>query len=324
MVNYLPIELHTHTNNSYGSYTTQELITKSKEFGYTAIFITDHNSFSAHEDVKDKDLKSILPIFKGTEWTTFYGHMVILGCSTMSDWTKATIDNMDECIMEIKKDDNVAVGLAHPYAIGNPICTGCHWEFNVRNWDQIDYIEIFNSANPQEIYWNEDAYLMWVRQLNKGYKIACASGRDWHRDPNGNDNIPLTYLGIDGKLNEVNAVKSIKQGRIYSSLGPKMISKFELNGELFNLGDTINENKEINISITITKSSIEYNDKFNINPKVLRIYKNNEYMDIEIDYDKEINTSLISEKGYIRFEVLGSIKNNKLTKILVSSPIYVR
>ena len=103
-----------------------------------------------------------------------------------------------------------------------------------------------------------------------------------------------------------------------------MISKFELNGELFNLGDTINENKEINISITITKSSIEYNDKFNINPKVLRIYKNNEYMDIEIDYDKEINTSLISEKGYIRFEVLGSIKNNKLTKILVSSPIYVR
>ena len=322
MITYLPVELHTHTNHSDGSYTVTELVKKAKKFGYSAIFLSDHNTISPYEEVINKHLNKILPVFKGVEWTTFYGHMVILGCNVMSDWTKATKDNMDECIAEIKKEEDVVIGIAHPYAIGNPICTGCHWEFNVKNWDNIDYIEIYNSANPQDVFWNEDAYLMWTRKINAGYKIACTSGRDWHRDPRDNDNIPLTYLGIDGELNQTNAVKAIKKGRVYTSLGPVLDIKINVDGNEVNLGDTIESNKQVDINIKVLKPVM--NSQFDIEVELLRFYNSpKDFMDINIEYDDENQIRFISEKGFFRFEILGHIKNSKLTKLVVTSPVYV-
>jgi len=49
--------------------------------------------------------------------------------------TKATLSNMEECIDEIQKESKDAVfSINHPFDMGNPICTGCHFEFNIKDY----------------------------------------------------------------------------------------------------------------------------------------------------------------------------------------------
>lgn len=318
---YYPIELHTHTEHSDGSFKPIELIKKSEDFGYAGFFLTDHNTMSAHEQVNQEN-HSIL-IMKGIEWTTFHGHMLVLGCTEAGDWTKANLDNIDECIAELRKSDDVAIGIAHPFAIGNPVCTGCHWEYKVENWKNIDYIEIYNSANPQNLPWNEEAYKFWVNMINKGYRLACAAGRDWHRDESENSNVAVSYIGLDKELNQKNIISAIKSGKIYTSLAPYLEIEIEQNNNVYTIGDEVMSGSII-LRTFIGMPRIKGLQDNDFEIKKLLIYNNKDIIKEEnIDISKRRDFNLNVEKGILRIEVVGRMKENENTKLLISSPIYI-
>lgn len=320
---YKPIELHSHTINSDASFTPRELLEAAKDFGYEGIFVTDHNTNATLEQIYDQNLdKEILPAFKGSEWTTFYGHMLILGNEEMGDYTKAQIDNISYCIDEIRaNDENIIIGIAHPYAIGNPFCTGCHWDFEVDDPSKFNYLELANSGNPQENPWNELAYKKWIELIGEGYRLAALAGRDWHGPSDNEQNYAINMLGFSDEVNEKDALDAIRNLNTYISYGPIM----DLEIENINLGDEISENDKIKGSVKLKEANFKNYENFNIKPNRFLIYNNDDIIfDQEISYEKPLEFDVNCKSGYIRFEVIGDLKEVKDYHLVVTSPIFVK
>ncbi|MBR3738122.1 MAG: CehA/McbA family metallohydrolase, partial [Eubacterium sp.] len=95
-MSYLSCELHCHTFHSDGRFSPTELQQAAKENGLSLIALTDHNTFSGCAELDD----NITPAIPGIEWTTYYGHILVLGAKGFVDWRNATPDNIDEKLCE--------------------------------------------------------------------------------------------------------------------------------------------------------------------------------------------------------------------------------
>ncbi len=174
---WLACELHTHTLHSDGSQTLEELANGAVRLGFNAIALTDHNTMSGLVGREEIERQTGLIILPGMEWTTFYGHMVTVGLHTYADWRQAGRGGIDEGLAEVHRLGGLA-GLAHPFRIGSPACTGCFWEYEVKDWNAVDYIEVWSGTLPSIQTDNRRAFELWTDKLNEGYRIAATSGRD--------------------------------------------------------------------------------------------------------------------------------------------------
>ena len=127
---YVKCELHTHTLWSDGTMTPEELVENAVRRGYRAIASTDHNTWFAYPRIKAAADRAGLVAVKGIEWTTFYGHLTVLGGNSPVDWRDVGPTNIDEKILEARASGD-AVVLCHPARIGGQICCGCHNDFDI-------------------------------------------------------------------------------------------------------------------------------------------------------------------------------------------------
>ncbi|MCI1136474.1 CehA/McbA family metallohydrolase [Enterococcus gallinarum] len=94
---YYPIELHAHTCHSDGDFSIHQLIQAAKEEPYQVLTVTDHNTFAPYaqwrqeklEQNQQDDFDGNLLVVPGIEWTTFYGHMLVIGANQVIDWRQA-------------------------------------------------------------------------------------------------------------------------------------------------------------------------------------------------------------------------------------------
>ena len=96
--------------------------------------------------------------------------MLVLGANDFVDWRDAQPDNIDEKIKQVKAVGGI-VGIAHPYQLGSPLCTGGCWEFNVRDWRNVDYIEVWHQNLYSAKRENERALELWTSLLAKDIKL---------------------------------------------------------------------------------------------------------------------------------------------------------
>ena len=80
MIRYRPFELHTHTVHSDGDFTPAALVQAAHDFGCAGIALTDHNTDAGMQEIYEAARDSLLPVIPGIEWTTYYGHMLVIGC----------------------------------------------------------------------------------------------------------------------------------------------------------------------------------------------------------------------------------------------------
>ena len=85
------------------------------------------------------------------------------------------ISNIDSTIESIRADGGI-VGIAHPFQLGTPICTGGHWDYKITKWENVSYMEIFSEGSPFMNTANKKARRLWHSLLSKGYKIAPTMG----------------------------------------------------------------------------------------------------------------------------------------------------
>jgi len=239
---WLACELHTHTFHSDGKQTLLELATGAKRLGFDCITLTDHNTMSGLQGKEDIEQETGIAIIPGMEWTTFYGHMVTVGLDAFIDWRKAEPDMIHVNVAEVHKQGGVA-GLAHPFRIGTPVCTGCFWEFNIRDWNDFDYIEVWSTTFAPVKQDNQRAFALWTSLLNEGVRIAATSGRDWHRQEETEDPLSVTYLGLkegDASIQEA-TVNALREGRVAVTIGPlvTMEVRSEASGAAYGLGAAI-------------------------------------------------------------------------------------
>lgn len=314
-MSYLPCELHCHTVHSDGAFQVRELLENAKADQLSIIALTDHNTFSGHAELDD----TILPAIRGIEWTTYFGHMLALGAKEFVDWRDAVPTNIDEKIKEVKSAGGI-VGIAHPFQMGSPICTGGRWEFKVNDWNNVDYMEIWHEDLSVISSENKKSLALWTSLLDKGCKIAATYGRDWHRKETSG-HYGCTYIDIDGEVNEKNALCAIKNGKTVVSSGAKFFFNLHRDGITYSIGDTVKSGNYTFSFFTDLHSRQKDSGEESIRYKKIKIVTNGSKVILETGFDKrKVNLSL--KKGHwYRAELWGSV-DEKAQVLTITSPVY--
>jgi len=225
MKQWLPYELHCHTFHSDGKQSLKELAEAAKALGLHGVALTDHNTMTGLSNREEVVASTGIEVIPGLEWTTFFGHMLTLGLQEYVDWRNLSPFHIHRGIEGVHRQGGI-VGVAHPFRVGSPMCTGCYWEFEVSNWKDIDYIEVWSGLFPSIRRNNHRAFAMWTDLLNQGYRIAATSGRDWHTSDPVSEPISATYLGLSDEVTASSgitksALDALKRGSAAVSMGPR-------------------------------------------------------------------------------------------------------
>lgn len=205
---YYPFELHCHTIHSDGRFTPRELVEAAAERGLRGIALTDHNTASGVDEAVRAGEESGVVVIPGIEWTTFYGHITVLGGHSDIDWRTVTPDNASDKILRATQSGDIA-SLAHPYRVGYPVCTGGRSEFPAEIFDVLTGYEVCSGLLDDPT--NSRSLKEYSELVSSGKRLAALYGRDWHAK--GNDNgFGVTLIGISGVINAENALEAIRNG----------------------------------------------------------------------------------------------------------------
>ncbi len=316
-MSYLPCELHCHTVHSDGDFTVKQLQQAADNDHLALIALTDHNTYSGCDELDD----SIVPAVHGIEWTTYFGHMLVLGAREFVDWRDAVPDNIDEKIKAVKAAGGL-VGIAHPFQLGSPMCTGGRWEFNVRDWRNVDYMEIWHQEFSFDNYENDKAVELWTSLLDKGYKIAASYGRDWHR-PDGENagHFGCTYVDIDGEVNQQNALTAIRMGKTVASTGAKLFFRVHQRGRTYSIGETLRRGSAIFSFFIDLHSRRKDEGNEDVEYKTIRLITNGGECVMESALtERHIRVDLRRNHWY-RAELWGTV-NGVEKPLAITSPVY--
>lgn len=330
MIAYRALEMHSHTLHSDGVFTVEGLCRACKARELDGVALTDHNTTSGWQDLNPALEAQTLPVVRGIEWTTFFGHLLVLGPDKYVDWRSAAPDTIDACTSAIQQV-NGAVGIAHPFALGSPFCTGCHWEFNVRAWQHINYVEVWSEEFPQLNPINDLALQYWTDLLNRGHRLAATCGRDWHGPDNGKRlHMPVTYLGVEeGVVNTRTVRDALHRGRSYVTSGPAIdLTVVTRDGRACGIGDTVRaEEVRVHWRVDHTARRAQW-EGFDIRPEAVALVQNG----VPIEQIKcregagtdESQTGMTLWPGWLRLELLGSYMGRKDQLLAFTSPVYVQ
>lgn len=314
MKKWYPCELHCHTLHSDGSFSVEELLFAAKSRLLSGICLTDHNTISGWEET---ECEKELAVLKGIEYTTYDGHMLCLGTDKIIDFTD--ISNIDCAIGEFRENGGL-VGIAHPFQLGTPICTGGHWDYNITKWEKVNYIEVFSEGCPYLNTPNKKARALWHSLLDRGYRIAPSMGRDWHRTA-GNVNLAAcTYLLCEeGKLTEDKMKDAINEGRTAITTGP--FFSFETADGL-SVGDETAEGENTLIITLDTKRQKEVSPGQSFVFKEIRLVSNGSQA-VKTIPATEKNLTFRFEKGqWYSLELWGDIDEKTDTLLAFTGAIY--
>lgn len=316
-MSYLPCELHCHTVHSDGDFTVQALQKAACEDHLALIALTDHNTFSGCDELDD----SIVPAIRGIEWTTYFGHMLVLGAKSFLDWRDAVPDNIDEKIRQVKAAGGL-VGVAHPFQLGSPMCTGGRWEFNVRDWRGVDYMEVWHDAFSFDNFENDRALELWTSLLDRGYHIGASYGRDWHR-PTGKNagHFGCTYVDIEGGINEQNALTAIRMGKTVISTGAKFFFRAHQRGKTYNIGETLRRGQTVFSFFIDLHSRQKDAGSEEIQYKTIRLVTNGGECVMESALTERHVRVNLKRGHWYRAELWGTV-NSVEKPLAVTSPIY--
>ena len=308
-------ELHCHTVHSDGTFQPAELAESARANGLDLIALTDHNTMSGYADLAETGL----PFIRGIEWTTFYGHMLVLGQKRFVDWRDASPDTIDAKIAEVHRAGGLA-GIAHPFQQGSPMCTGCYWDFRVKDWSQADYMEVWHGSEfPPLSRHNVRAKRMWLELLNRGFHIAPVHGRDWHRDAYSPDPQACTYLDTD-IADEEHALEAIARGRTQISLGPELSWRLEGDAGVSVPGDTVTAGAYDLIASVDMERRKEVWQRYDIRPDRFVVYGTGETVLATLPADGG-DARVWLHGGYCRAELLGTARGKECA-IALTAPIY--
>lgn len=336
-VRWIACELHTHTQHSDGVQTLEELAAGAVELGFDAIALTDHNTMSGLAGKDSIASQYGLLILPGMEWTTFYGHMVTLGLSEYADWRSADPSQIVDGIQAVHHLGGIA-GLAHPFRIGSPACTGCYWEYELKDWSVVDYIEVWSGTFASIRTNNRRAFALWTDKLNEGFRISATSGRDWHAQMKTEEPLSVTYLGIpDGEQpTEELLVNSLREGRATVTVGPLLSLAIFADGHKFELGSVVSplqteDQRELQASVTIdftVRSGLWFLSDQTF--KLILCSDQGQELDIEVTWSKNNANEPVCLSGlplspgprkWLRAELWGIVQG-ALAIIAFTNPVY--
>lgn len=305
-LHFQKVELHSHTHHSDAVHTTTELINEAMKQEINWLAITDHNTLSAFDEVSG--IQHSIPLIKGMEMTTFFGHFLTLGYQNQRpmDWTSIDRFTINEKLKELK-EQGLIIGIAHPFDVGSPYCTGCRWQYVLETLEHIDFIEVWNSEDPHLSLSNADAVAKWTQLLNAGIEIAATCGRDWHHS--NTTKVPASfYVLANHHAVEKEILEAVKLGRSYMTLSAEI--DLAINDE-WTIGDRISlaDREEMLLQVRLTHADDV--DVVRIESNLGDLYETNQ---VDILY----KLSRIHDLRWLRVSAF----DKELNRILMTNPVY--
>lgn len=227
-------DLHAHTIHSDASWDVPDLAAYARHAGLDFITLSDHNTVSGlaqMDSLRGDDLLTL----GGVELTTFWGHALALG---RRDWVDWRVTPGQGGMPRIAEDVMAAGGtfiIAHPEAIGDPYCTGCHWGFDDMLPGPARVVGVWNTDWDSYSY-NEAGLRLAYTWMNRGLRMALTSGSDHHGGQMDGLAFNMVYAQ---ELNEDEILKAIRAGRLYISVGPMLKLEAAAAGKRAMMGDAL-------------------------------------------------------------------------------------
>ncbi len=313
------VEMHCHTVASDGDMQPEELVQNAIRRGYKAICLTDHNTISNVDNVKKYGEKYGLVVAGGIEWTTFWGHLTVIGQNSDIDWKTITPSNINAKIIRARQLGDI-VTIAHPKRIGSPLCMGCHNRFKITNWDYVTSYEVWSHYNPNLSLANKYAKQEWVSLLDKGYRLCALYGYDWHAPDEGGPSYAYTYLGIDGELSQKSICDAVEWGRSYITMGYKIDISLSDGKNTYGIGDEITAGRYR----LCVKSEKCKDYPYDVSLEKI-IFNGSACAEQTLDIvgSKAESDIIVEDKGYLRVEGIGKTQG-EFSDVFIASPIYIR
>lgn len=304
MIKYYPFELHTHSLHSDGAMTPTELAEYIKSSGLAGFALTDHNTSTGFAEAASAGEKLGLSVIKGMEWTTFYGHITVLGTPNV-DWRTVSPQTVSAKALEVRAQGG-AVGIAHPYRVGFPVCTGGSDDWGLEDYGAFSHYEIWSYENPAFDAGNALA-LKKYRQIVKLNRLAAVYGRDLHERSGGI--FASTYLGVEGAPDPQKAIKAVLLGRTYISTGVNAdIYLTGAGGARAELGDSVPAGS-YTLTVKINGGS----------PDALSLYDGSE--EIYLPVNGEFTSSVSVKPPYLQV-CLGKNEDGVIRNSLIATPFF--
>lgn len=321
---YYPFELHTHTVHSDGGFTPETLIKAVKAQGLKGIALTDHNTATGYKEAALIGSEEGIVVIRGIEWTTFYGHITVLGATDAIDWREVNPKNVCKKAEEVRSAGG-AIGIAHPFRLGYPLCTGGSddWELKLKEYAAFTHYEVWSYLSPSLDRTNALAEKRYDEILSSGVKLSATYGRDWH-DARDTEAYAATYLGIKGELNAENALDAVKNGRTYISTGVRLeVGIVSNNGHRFGIGDTAPEG-EYALKVALSEFTADYTRIYGVKAEEIKIFGTapDEKITLSVSQCEE-GIKIRLKSGYIRISVHGQIEG-AAGELATTSPIYIK
>lgn len=308
-------ELHTHTVFSDGTMTPSRLAERAAERGYDAIAVTDHNTvFGATETIARAKTLPLVCV-AGIEWTTFWGHVTVLGGASPVNWREVNLENFGAMTKRAAESGD-AVVIAHPTRIGGCICTGCHFDYLTDDLSCVHAVEVMSQHNPVSDGANGLARALWHGWLSRGYRLGAVNGYDWHNEDVKCPAFAKTYIVADGELSSQKLVQAVREGRTYASVGLHVEVAVLAGGRTFGLGDTLPQG-QAHVIVSVTRDC-PFADEYAVYPHCIRICGTALAASAE-GYSLELDAQI--QKGYFVVEIDGVCGTEQGT-LAVTSPVY--
>ncbi|NLV75225.1 MAG: CehA/McbA family metallohydrolase [Chloroflexi bacterium] len=201
-------DLHTHSYNSDGVLSPEELARHARRHGLDFVALTDHNQFSTAATLPSEPGLSMIA---GTEWTTYQGHANFLGVDEPFTGSFFADDLAGvQAIFQQAHENGALITLNHP--LEEP--WALHVPMEALVWD---CLEVWNgpmrSANLRTLE-------LWHSMLAAGQRVVMCSGSDYHRDS------PFEMLGgptlcvYSASPDPADILAGVRAGLSYAVFGP--------------------------------------------------------------------------------------------------------
>lgn len=231
-------DLHGHTFHSDGAWDVPDLVAAARAAGLDFVTLSDHNTVSGLAQMDSLGDNALLTM-GGMELTTYYGHALALGVREWIDWRiRPGERTMEDIAADVRRRSGTFI-IAHPMAPGDPICTGCNWNYPEMMPGSARIVEIWNGGIwSREDGYNERGLRLWYDWLNQGYRMVATAGTDIHGF-GGLEDVGMAASAIEAGLNVVYAedlteaaiLAAVQRGHLYLSSGPALELTAESDGE---------------------------------------------------------------------------------------------
>lgn len=210
-------DLHVHSYHSDGTNSLDELICYFREQGYDFFMLSDHNFYAGSQDDLRGDFNEVV-VLPGVEMSTFYGHALAANWPRDLPWFHLRQDDDFRELISTIHEAGGLFGVAHPYTIGDPICTGCRWDYTNLEWGMIDFLEVWNGSWLERKIEVIQALKKWEELVNSGHRIVATSGSDMH-NANREKGVAATFIKADS-CTAKGLFDGLRKGRVFVSQGP--------------------------------------------------------------------------------------------------------